>query len=140
MDKQPFGEGWNSDPCDPVIRDGLLYGRGSCDDGYALFCSVLAIKACQDLGLGHPRIVITIEGSEEGEIDDLIYFMKKYKDELGGPSLVICMDAMAVNTDSLFITSSMRGILAFDIRVQTAKQNQHSGFTGPFPQPYPIMN
>ena len=46
MDKQPFGEGWETDPCDPVIKDGRLYGRGSSDDGYALFSAVTAIKAC----------------------------------------------------------------------------------------------
>ena len=46
MDKQPFGEGWDTDPCDPVIKDGLLFGRGSNDDGYSLFTAILAIKAC----------------------------------------------------------------------------------------------
>jgi acetylornithine deacetylase/succinyl-diaminopimelate desuccinylase-like protein len=68
MDKQPFGEGWTTDPCDPVIKDGKMWGRGSVDDGYALFSAVLAIKACQVNGLSHPRCVITIEGSEEGEM------------------------------------------------------------------------
>ena len=69
MDKQPYGEGWDTEPADPVIKeDGKLYGRGSSDDGYAFFTSILAIKACQDLGRSHPRIIITIEGSEEGEM------------------------------------------------------------------------
>ena len=54
MDKQPFGEGWNTDPCDPVTIDGRLYGRGSSDDGYALFTAVTAIKACQAVGGSHP--------------------------------------------------------------------------------------
>ncbi len=68
MDKQPFGEGWTTDPCDPVIKDGKMWGRGSIDDGYAFFSALLSIKACQDNGLSHPRCVITIEGSEEGEM------------------------------------------------------------------------
>lgn len=46
MDKQPFGDGWHTDPCDPVVKDGKLWGRGSSDDGYAFFASILAIKAC----------------------------------------------------------------------------------------------
>ena len=46
MDKQPFGEGWTTDPCDPVIKEGKMWGRGSVDDGYAFFTAVLAIKAC----------------------------------------------------------------------------------------------
>ena len=54
MDKHPFGEGWDTDPCDPVIKGGRLYGRGSGDDGYALFSAVLAIKSCQEANASHP--------------------------------------------------------------------------------------
>ena len=68
MDKQPFGEGWLTDPTTPVIKDGNLYGRGANDDGYAFFTAVLAVKALQAQGMPHPRCIITIEGSEEGEM------------------------------------------------------------------------
>ena len=43
LDKQPFGDGWNTDPCEPVIKDGRMYGRGSGDDGYAFFTAMLSI-------------------------------------------------------------------------------------------------
>ena len=80
MDKQPFGDGWKHPPTEPVIEGGKLYGRGSSDDGYAFFSAVLAVKACQVNGLSHPRVVITIEGSEEGgSLDDLIHYMTTYK-------------------------------------------------------------
>jgi acetylornithine deacetylase/succinyl-diaminopimelate desuccinylase-like protein len=46
MDKQPYGDGWETHPCDPVIKDDRLYGRGSSDDGYAFFTAILTIKAC----------------------------------------------------------------------------------------------
>ncbi len=45
MDKQPFGPGWTTDPTDPVVKDGKLYGRGSCDDCYAVYSALLSIKA-----------------------------------------------------------------------------------------------
>ena len=48
LDKQPYGAGWNTDPCDPVIKNGLMYGRGASDYGYAPFSAMLAIKAAQD--------------------------------------------------------------------------------------------
>ena len=66
--------------------------------------------------------------------------MKRHKNELGNPDLVICLDAVANNTESLFVTSTLRGIIGFDIKVTTGKSNMHSGFSGAFPQPYPIMN
>lgn len=46
MDKMPFGEGWETDPCDPVIKDDRMYGRGTSDDGYAFFTALLSISAC----------------------------------------------------------------------------------------------
>jgi len=49
LDKQPYGEGWDADkhPIDPVVQDGWMYGRGGCDDGYAFFSTLLAIKLAQ---------------------------------------------------------------------------------------------
>lgn len=94
-----------------------MYGRGSNDDGYSLFGAILSIKACQELGLGHPRCVITIEGSEEGEIEDLIFYMQKHVEELRNPELVICIDAVANNTSTIFVTSTLRGCLNFDLKV-----------------------
>ena len=46
LDKQPYGGGWDIDlsPTDPVIKGDYMYGRGSSDDGYAPFISLLAIK------------------------------------------------------------------------------------------------
>ena len=69
MDKQPAGEGWSTDPWEPVVKeDGKLYGRGGVDDGYAVYTAILAVKACQANNIPHPRCVITIEGCEEGEM------------------------------------------------------------------------
>jgi len=48
LDKQPYGFGWETDPCDPVIKGELMYGRGASDDGYAPFSCMLAIKAAQE--------------------------------------------------------------------------------------------
>lgn len=114
MDKQPFGEGWKYPPTEPVIENGKLYGRGSSDDCYALYSAILAVKACQVNGLPHPRVVITIEGSEEGgTLDDLIYYMKTYRETLiGEPNVVICLDSDAFRDDTLVISSSLRGCLS----------------------------
>ena len=122
MDKQPFGTGWKYPPTEPVIENGKLYGRGSSDDCYAIFSAVLAVKSCQIAGVPHPRIVITIEGSEEGgQTDDLIYYMTKYKDSLiGSPNTVICLDTSAFVENSLLISTSLRGGLVFDLSVTTS--------------------
>jgi acetylornithine deacetylase/succinyl-diaminopimelate desuccinylase-like protein len=139
MDKQPYGSGWvrSLNPCEPKVIDGKLYGRGSVDDGYAFFSAVSAIKACQELKLGHPRIVITIEGSEEGEIHDLLHYMGNYRHLLGTPDLVICLDTYAASQNSMSITSSLRGSMTFDLTATVATQSVHSGFaSGILPSPF----
>lgn len=48
LDKQPpLTEQWSEGlgPYTPVIKNGKLYGRGGVDDGYAIFCCVLLVKA-----------------------------------------------------------------------------------------------
>lgn len=53
IDKQPHLTGWKEGlgPCNPVIRDGKLYGRGGGDDGYASFSSLAIMKTLQELGI-----------------------------------------------------------------------------------------
>jgi acetylornithine deacetylase/succinyl-diaminopimelate desuccinylase-like protein len=66
--------------------------------------------------------------------------MKKYKKDLGNPNLVICLDAGATNNQSIFVTTTLRGIMAFDLTVTTGLKGMHSGYSGAWPQPWPLMN
>ena len=56
--------------------------------------------------------------------------MKTYKNYMGKPDLVIALDAMAYTEKTLTLTSSLRGILAFDIKATVGKGNCHSGMSG----------
>jgi acetylornithine deacetylase/succinyl-diaminopimelate desuccinylase-like protein len=80
LDKQPPSEGWlNAEglyPYQPIIKDGIkLYGRGGADDGYAIFAAITSLKALQDQGLPHARIVIIIEACEESGSPVLLLFL-----------------------------------------------------------------
>ena len=82
-----------------------------------------------------------IEGSEEGEIFDLVHYLKKHKELLESPTLVVCLDSVAFTEETITITSSLRGCITFDLKVTVAENNTHSGMGGGVvPNPYNILN
>lgn len=49
-DTVPVVEGWETDPFEPVNKDGKMYGLGSCDMKAGIACTLTAIKAFVDSG------------------------------------------------------------------------------------------
>lgn len=129
MDKQPEFTGWSEglDPWTPVLRDGRLYGRGAADDGYAVFGSLLALRALADQNIPHARSVILIEAAEESGSPDLPAYIDALADRIGMPSLVVCLDAECGNYDQFWCTTSLRGNLIGTLRVQVLNEGVHSG-------------
>lgn len=129
MDKQPEFTGWSEglDPWTPVLRDGRLYGRGAADDGYAVFGSLLALRALADQNIPHARSVILIEAAEESGSPDLPAYIDALADRIGVPSLVVCLDAECGNYDQFWCTTSLRGNLIGTLRVEVLNEGVHSG-------------
>ena len=129
MDKQPEFTGWAEGlgPWKPVLRDGRLYGRGGADDGYALFGSVLAVRALHEQSIPHARCVIVIEAGEESSSPDLPAYIDALSDRIGKPSLVVCLDAECGNYEQFWCTTSLRGNLVGTLRVKVLSEGVHSG-------------
>ncbi|MDJ0917772.1 MAG: M20 family metallopeptidase [Woeseiaceae bacterium] len=131
-DKQPEFTGWDEDlsPWEPTIRDGKLYGRGGADDGYSTFGSLTAIRALQEQGIPHAHCVVLIEGCEESGSFDLPYYIDLLEGRIGQPDLVVCLDAECGNYDQLWCTTSLRGNLTGELRVDVLTEGVHSGGAG----------
>ncbi len=132
LDKQPEFTGWydDLDPWQPVFKDDRLYGRGGADDGYAVYSAISAIKALQEQALTLPRIVVLIECSEESGSPDLPFYMNSLAQIIGEPGLVIALDSTCGNYDQLWITTSLRGMITGDLKVEVLEQGAHSGAVG----------
>ena len=128
-DKQPEFTGWRDDlgPWKPVVEDGKLYGRGSADDGYALFSYLTALRILQQQNIPHANCIIVLEGCEESGSYDLPFYMEKLKHKIDSPSLVVCLDAECGNYDQLWCTSSLRGNLVGVLSVDILSEGVHSG-------------
>ncbi len=129
LDKQPEMNGWRDDldPWKPVIEGEKLYGRGGADDGYAMFASLTAIQSLQAQGIPHARCVVIIEACEESGSFDLPYYMDHLSKRIGQPSLVICLDSGCGNYEQLWMTSSLRGLIGGELRIQILNEGVHSG-------------
>ena len=129
LDKQPEMEGWREGlgPWTPVLEGDRLYGRGGADDGYSAFASLTAIEAVQSAGGSHVRCVVLIEASEESGSPDLPAYVEALADRIGSPSLVVCLDSGCLDYDRMWVTTSLRGMIAVTLTVDIVRDGLHSG-------------
>ncbi len=132
LDKQPEMTGWRADlgPWIPLLEDGKLYGRGSADDGYAVFAALAAIVALDRQGVARPRCVGLIETCEESGSYDLPFYLESLAARMGDVQLVIALDSGAGNYDQMWVTTSLRGLVNGTLTVNMLTEGVHSGDAG----------
>ncbi|MEH0936048.1 dipeptidase [Micromonospora psammae] len=128
-DVQPVGDLslWESDPFEPVERDGRLYGRGAADDKAGIMAHVAALRAFGDrLPVG---VVLFIEGEEEYGSDSLERLLEEHRDEIASDVIVIA-DSGNWDIGVPALTTSLRGIVNCFVEVRTLDHAVHSGMFG----------
>ncbi len=131
-DVQPVNyiEQWQSDPWRLTRRDGRLFARGSADDKGAISAFLGAIAAYRKTGNTLPvNIKMLVEGEEEVGSKNLLKFFEVHKDRLKSDVIVVC-DTENIDVGTPSITYSLRGIVAVQVDVSTARMPVHSGMGG----------
>lgn len=74
---------WHDSPWSGVIRDGKMYGRGSCDMKSGLCAGIFAVEVLQKLGYQPARDILieSVIGEESGGIGTLTTIVKGYTAE-----------------------------------------------------------
>ena len=132
-DVQPPGESslWESNPFEPEIRNGRMYGRGAADDKAGIVAHYSSVKLLSDLvgsdfDLG---LAVFIEGEEEAGSPSFGSFLETYRDKLAGDVIVVA-DSSNWSTTVPAITTTLRGLVSLEFEVKTLDHAVHSGMYG----------
>lgn len=142
LDKQPEMSGWRDGygPWDPLLEEGKLYGRGSADDGYAVFAALSALSALEAQGIAHARCVGMIETCEESGSYDLPAYLEALAPRMGRVDLVIGLDSGCGDYDRMWDTTSLRGLAGGSLTVKVLTEGVHSGdASGVVPSSFRIL-
>ena len=128
--KEP--EKWSTDPFNPVIKDGKLYGRGASDMKGGNTAAVWAMKALKECGIDLKGDVfmefVVGEESNEGNIGTIAVINKGYK----APFAII------LEPSNLDIYIASVGVFHFELTIPGKAAHNCSRNQVMFPQPYGI--
>ncbi len=120
---------WNSGPFDPVIKDGKIFARGSCDDKGQFYMHVKALELMVKTNSLVTNIKFCIEGEEEVGSPNLGKFIAANKELLAADVILISDTAMiSMETPSLDI--GVRGLSYIEVEVTGPNRDLHSGVYG----------
>jgi acetylornithine deacetylase/succinyl-diaminopimelate desuccinylase-like protein len=121
---------WTTGAFDPTVRNGELYARGAVDDKGQVFMHLKALEAhLKTTGRLPVNVRLLIEGEEEIGSPNLDAFIAKRQDMLRADVVVISDTAM-IGKDAPGITVGLRGLVYFQIDMEVAKSDLHSGGFG----------
>lgn len=78
------------------------------------------------------------EGCEESSSVDLLYYLGVLDDKLKNVDFMICLDSGAMDYESMWVTTSLRGTIKATYNVKTYKNAYHSGKSGVGPSAFSV--
>lgn len=120
---------WDSPPFEPVVKDGLIYARGSADDKGQFYMHVKAVEAMVKTGNLPCNVKMMIEGEEEVGSTNLGIFVKANKQRLAA-DVVLISDTSMIANDTPSINTGLRGLSYLEVEVTGPNRDLHSGVYG----------
>ncbi|AXI79349.1 M20/M25/M40 family metallo-hydrolase [Peterkaempfera bronchialis] len=139
-DVQPAAreDGWATEPFEPVVADGRMYGRGAADDKGQVFFHTLGVRAhLAATGRTAPAVnlKLLIEGEEESGSPHFAALVRRHADRLACDAVIVSDTGMWAE-DTPTVCTGMRGLADCQIDLYGPDQDIHSGsFGGAVPNP-----
>ena len=122
-------EEWHTDPFEPVIKDGRIWGRGADDDKGQLFMHAKAFEAMCATDSLPCNVKFMLEGEEEIGSANLYDFCRENK-ELLAADIILVSDTSMISMDTPSITCGLRGLTYMEVEVTGPNKDLHSGLFG----------
>ncbi|HZZ01112.1 MAG TPA: dipeptidase [Candidatus Baltobacteraceae bacterium] len=131
-DVQPVDpiELWTSPPFEGTVRDGKIFGRGAVDDKGQVLMHLAAIDAhLRTRGRLPVNVKVVVEGEEEIGSPNFDTAVDRYKRQFSADAAVIS-DTSVFAEDVPSLTTSVRGLVHWEIEVRGPAEDVHSGYFG----------
>ena len=120
---------WRTEPFEPVIRDGRIWGRGADDDKGQLWMHAKAFEAmCAEECLPC-NVKFMLEGEEEIGSPSLYKFCEQNKKMLKA-DIILVSDTSMISMQTPSITCGLRGLAYMEVEVTGPDKDLHSGLFG----------
>lgn len=122
-------EKWNSDPFEPVVHDGAIWGRGANDDKGQLFMHIKAFEYLLRSGRLRHNVKFLFEGEEEIGSPSLPAWIKAHK-KLLKADVCLVSDTTMISDKVPSINCGMRGLSYLEVKITGPNKDLHSGHYG----------
>lgn len=120
---------WNTEPFEPVVRDGKIWARGADDDKGQAFMHAKAFELMVKTNTLPCNVKFMIEGEEEIGSPSLGAFCEQHKDLLKA-DIILVSDTGMIAPDIPSITTGLRGLAYMEVTVTGPNRDLHSGLYG----------
>lgn len=120
---------WHSGPFEPLIKDGKIYARGSCDDKGQFYMHVKALETMVQTNSLPCNVKFLIEGEEEVGSPNLATFVKANKALLKA-DVILISDTSMLSMETPSIDIGVRGLSYIEVEVTGPNRDLHSGVYG----------
>jgi len=120
---------WDSPPFEPVVKDGKIYARGSCDDKGQVYMHVKAFESMMKTNSLACNVRFMIEGEEEVGSSHLGDWIRENKNRLKG-DVILISDTSIIANDTPSIEVGLRGLSYVEVEVTGPNRDLHSGVYG----------
>ena len=122
-------EEWRTEPFEPTIKDGRIWGRGADDDKGQLFMHAKAFEAMCATDSLPCNVKFMLEGEEEIGSPSLYKFCADNREMLAA-DIILVSDTSMISMNTPSITCGLRGLTYMEVEVTGPNKDLHSGLFG----------